>query len=162
MYNFIGPPSSVTLSYQQSVLTGGESTVVECTAIGGEPREAINLTLWRGDELLAQVSGDHLNYSTESYAHGAYRCAVGSIHNTSILHERGKPFSKISVYILVATGMKAKAKVIITLHFSIHCIDDWHFVYVVSVHAAHFQMLFEGIDSAQCGDLRVNIVDNQL
>ena len=88
----LGPPSSVLLHFQQSSLTLGESTVVECTAVGGEPREAFNLTLWRNNEFLTGVNGDRLSYSTEHNPFGTYRCAVGNIQNSSVMLERGIMF----------------------------------------------------------------------
>lgn len=86
----IGPPSSVLLHFREPVLTELESTVVECTAVGGDPPEAINLTLWWNEELVAHVNGSHLSYSTSPYPYGTYRCSVGDVHNTSILLERGE------------------------------------------------------------------------
>ena len=58
--------------------------------MGGEPVEAINLTLWRNEELLAHVNGSHLSHMTTPYQYGAYRCSVDSIHETAILMERGE------------------------------------------------------------------------
>ncbi len=71
--------------------------MIKCVAIDAEPRDTINLTLWRNNELLAQVIGEHLSYSTELHPYGAYRCAVGNIHsNIAILHEKGN-FTRKSV-----------------------------------------------------------------
>ena len=86
----IGPPSSVYLIFEESVLMQTESTIVECTAIGGESPEIFNLTLWRNGELLAQVSGDHLTYTTSSGSYGTYTCDVDGVQNSSVLQERGK------------------------------------------------------------------------
>ena len=79
---------SVNMSVQHSVLTEGESTVIRCTAHG---EEVVNLTLWRGEEMLDQVNEEYLNYSTGPYPYGTYQCAVGNIQSMmSVLHERGK------------------------------------------------------------------------
>ena len=87
---FLGPPSLVMLHFGKPILTGFETTTVECTAVGSEPVEAINLTLWRNGELLAHVNGSHLSHMTTPYQYGAYRCSVDSIHETAILMERGE------------------------------------------------------------------------
>ena len=87
---FLGPPSSVVLHFGEPILTGFETTAVECNAVGGEPVEAYNLTLWRNEELLAHVNGRHLSHMTTPYQYGAYRCSVDSIHETAILIERGE------------------------------------------------------------------------
>ena len=85
----------MVLHFGEPILTGFETTTVECTAVGGEPVEAINLTLWRNGELLAHVNGSHLSHMTSPYQYGAYRCSVDSIHETAILMERGKRFGKM-------------------------------------------------------------------
>ena len=86
----LGPPLSVMLHFGEPILTGFETTTMECTTVGGEPVEAINLTLWRNGELLAHVNGSHLSHMTTPYQYGAYRCSVDSIHETAILMERGE------------------------------------------------------------------------
>ena len=78
------------LHFGEPILTGFETTTVECSAVGGEPVEAINLTLWRNEELLAHDNGSHLSHMTTPYQYGAYRCSVDSIHETAILMERGE------------------------------------------------------------------------
>ena len=89
-FHTAGPPSSVVLHFGEPILTGFETTTVECTAVGGEPVEAYNLTLWRNGELLAHVIGSHLSHMTTPYQYGAYRCSVDNIHETAILMERGE------------------------------------------------------------------------
>ena len=78
------------LHFREPVLMELESTAVECTAVDGEPPEAINLTLWWNEELIARVNGNHLSYSTTPHPYGTYRCSAGDVHNTSILFERGE------------------------------------------------------------------------
>ena len=73
-----------------------EPDTVQCTAIGGESPELFNLTLWRNDEVLAQVSGDHLTYTTSPGLYGTYTCGVDGVQNSSVLQERGK-YQKVSV-----------------------------------------------------------------
>ena len=85
--NVLGPPSSVLLHFEDPVLTELDSTVVECTAVGGE---FFNLTLWWNEELVASVNGRHISYSTSSHPYGTYRCSVGDFHNTSVLLEKGE------------------------------------------------------------------------
>ena len=80
----------MVLHFGEPILTGFETTAVECSAVGGEPVEAYNLTLWRNGELLAHVNGSHLSHMTTPYQYGAYRCSVDSIHETAILMERGE------------------------------------------------------------------------
>ena len=78
------------LQFEESILTELESTIVQCTAVGGESPELFNLTLWRNHQLLAQVNG---SYTTTPHTYGTYTytCAVGDIQNTSILRIiRGK------------------------------------------------------------------------
>ena len=71
--------------------------------MGGEPVEAISLTLWRNGELLAHVNGRHLSHMTTPYQYGAYRCSVDSIHETAILMERGaKPILCLKLAVLFA------------------------------------------------------------
>lgn len=82
----IGTPSSVHLNFIKSTV---ETTTVECTAIGGESVELFNLTLWRNDQLLAQVNGDYLSYATRPQSYGQYTCAVDGLQDSSILQERG-------------------------------------------------------------------------
>ena len=77
------------LQFQQSVLTKDESTLIECNAIGGEPRDFYNLTMWKDSQQLDKVTGDYLSYHTQTHPYGAYTCAVGDIMNSSILYERG-------------------------------------------------------------------------
>ena len=101
-----GPPSSVLLHFQQPSLPQGESTVVECTAVGGEPREAFNLTLWRNNELLTSVNGECLTYTTQSHLYGTYTCAVGNIQNSSILQERGVHIKVKVIYIAISLKIK--------------------------------------------------------
>ena len=79
-------PSAVYLHFGESVLTPLESTTVNCTAVG---RYAYNLTLWKNNRLLASNSGNSLIYSTQPSQYGTYRCAVDSVHNTSLLSEKG-------------------------------------------------------------------------
>ena len=76
--------------FEESIFIQAESTIVECTAIGGESTELFNLTLWRNDELLAQVSGDHLTYTTSPGSYGTYTCDVDGVQNSSVLQEQGK------------------------------------------------------------------------
>ena len=78
----------MVLHFGEPILTGFETTTVECTAVGGEPVEAINLTLWRNGELLAHVNGSHLSHMTTPYQYGAYRCSVNNIHETAIIMKR--------------------------------------------------------------------------
>ena len=82
----IGEPSYVNLAFEESTLI---HTIVECTAIDGESPELFNLTLWRNGELLAQVSGDHLTYTTSPGSYGTYTCGVDGVQNSSVLQERG-------------------------------------------------------------------------
>ena len=83
----------MVLHFGEPILTGYETTTVECTAVGGEPVEAYNLTLWRNEELLAHVNGSHLSHMTTPYQYGAYRCSVDSIHEIAILMERGEGYA---------------------------------------------------------------------
>ena len=78
------------LQFEESVLTELESTIVQCTAVGGESPELFNLTLWRNHQLLAQVNGSYLNYTTTLHSYGTYTCAVGDTQNTSVLQEKGE------------------------------------------------------------------------
>ena len=73
---------TVTLEFAETSLTALESTTVECTAVGGQSPELFNLTLWRGDQLLAQVSADHLTYTTHPQSYGTYTCAVDQLQNS--------------------------------------------------------------------------------
>ena len=82
----IGEPSYVNLAFEESTLI---HTIVECTAIDGESPELFNLTFWRNDVLLAQVSGDHLTYTTSPGSYGTYTCDVDGVQNSSVLQERG-------------------------------------------------------------------------
>ena len=84
----------MVLHFGEPLLTVFETTTVECTAVGGEPVEAINLTLWRNEELLAHVNGRPLSHMTTPYQYGACRCSVDSIHETAILMERGEGHAK--------------------------------------------------------------------
>lgn len=84
-----GPPSSVLLQVQQLALTTNESTSIECSVVGGGPRESFNLTLWRNTQLVDKVTGDYLSYVTRFHPYGTYTCAVGGIANSSMLQERG-------------------------------------------------------------------------
>ena len=85
---------------EESTLIQTESTIVECTAIGGEPPELFNLTLWRNDELLAQVSGDHLTYTTSPGSYGTYTCDVDGVQNSSVLQEQGKIITQFFYYLM--------------------------------------------------------------
>ena len=69
------------------MLTPLESTTVNCIAVGRS--DAYNLTLWKNNRLLASNSGNSLIYSTQPSQYGTYRCAVDSIHSTSLLSEEG-------------------------------------------------------------------------
>ena len=76
------------------MLTPLESTTVNCTALGRS--DAYNLTLWKNNRLLASNSGNSLIYSTQPSQYGTYRCAVDSIHSSSLLREIGnKLFNKL-------------------------------------------------------------------
>ena len=77
------------LQFQQSAFTTDESTLIKCNAIGGEPRDFHNLTLWKNGQQLAQVTGDYLSYITQFHPYGTYTCAVDGITNSSLLLERG-------------------------------------------------------------------------
>ena len=92
----------MVLHFGEPILTGFETTTVECSAVGGEPVEAINLTLWRNGELLAHVIGSHLSHMTTPYQYGAYRCSVDSIHETAILMERGEGYAKLMLCLKLA------------------------------------------------------------
>ena len=69
------------------MLTPLESTTVNCTAVGRS--DDYNLTLWKDNRLLAYNSGNFLIYSTQPSQYGTYKCAVDSVHNTSLLREEG-------------------------------------------------------------------------
>ena len=69
------------------MLTPLESITVNCTAVGRS--DAYNLTLWKNNRLLAYNYGNSLIYSTQPSQYGTYRCAVDSVHNTSLLSEKG-------------------------------------------------------------------------
>ena len=84
-------PSAVYLHFGESVLTPLESTTVNCTAVG---RYTYNLTLWKNNRLLASNSGNSLIYSTQPSQYGTYRCAVDSVHNTSLIKEEGNLLSR--------------------------------------------------------------------
>ena len=83
-------PSAVYLHFRESVLRPLESTTVNCTALGRS--DAYNLTLWKNNRLLAYDSGNSLIYSTQPSQYGTYRCAVDSVHSSSLLREEGEPF----------------------------------------------------------------------
>ena len=85
-------PSAVYLHFGESVLTPLESTTVNCTAVGRS--YTYNLTLWKDNRLLAFNSGNSLIYSTQPSQYGTYRCAVDSVHNTSLLSEKGNSKEK--------------------------------------------------------------------
>ena len=123
----IGEPSYVNLAFEESILI---HTTVECTAIGGESPELFNLTLWRNDELLAQINGDCLTYTTSPGSYGTYTCNVDGVQNSSVLQERGKHN--------------------INIRF-IHKV--FYFVFTVK-----FQLLLNGVNITQCHQLMVNIV----
>lgn len=78
------------MNFEAPILSGMETTTVECTAVGGEGAEAFNLTLWWNGELLASTNGRHLSRVTTPYQYGAYRCNVDSVQNTFILKEKGE------------------------------------------------------------------------
>ena len=84
---YILAPLSVDLDFAESILTELETTTVECTVRGGSGNT--DLTLWRNDELLAQVNGDYLLYTTTPRSYGNYTCAVSGTRNSSVLYERG-------------------------------------------------------------------------
>ena len=86
----LGESSYVNLVFEETTLIHPAFTIVQCTAIGGESPELFNLTLWRNGELLAQVSGDHLTYTTSPGSYGTYTCDVDGVQNSSVLQERGK------------------------------------------------------------------------
>ena len=92
-------PSAVYLHFGESVLTPLESTTVNCTAVGRS--DAYNLTLWKNNRLLASNSGNSLIYSTQPSQYGTYRCAVDSIHNTSLLSEKGNILAAIHLFSFV-------------------------------------------------------------
>ena len=96
----IGDPSHVNLMFEESTLIHPAFTTVQCTAIGGESPELFNLTLWRNDELLAQVSEDHLTYTTSPGSYGTYTCGVDGVQNSSVLQERGKHVTTMYAIIL--------------------------------------------------------------
>ena len=79
------------------MLTPLESTTVNCTAVGSS--DAYNLTLWKNNRLLASNSGNSLIYSTQPSQYGTYRCALDSVHNTSLLSEEGNVISVIHIII---------------------------------------------------------------
>ena len=83
------PPPSVHLTFAQSSLTQLESNSVNCSAIGLESSEPFNLTLWRNDQLLAQVSGDYLSYRTPPHSYGTYTCVVDGLQDSAVLQEKG-------------------------------------------------------------------------
>ena len=87
VFIIIDLPSAVHLHFGESVFTPLESTTVNCTAVGRS--DAYNLTLWKNNRLLASNSGNSLIYSTQPSQYGTYRCAVDSVHNTSLLREEG-------------------------------------------------------------------------
>ena len=91
--DFSVPPSGVSLHSEE---VGVGVSTVECIAVGGEPPDAFNLTLWRNGQLLAHTNGDHLSYSTRPHDYGNYTCRVGDLHNTSLLAERGELLSSES------------------------------------------------------------------
>ena len=77
------------LRFAESTLIQTQSTTMECIAIGGASPELFNLTLWRNDVLLAQVSGDHLTYTTSPGLYGTYTCDVDGVQNSSVFQEQG-------------------------------------------------------------------------
>ena len=89
-------PSAVYLHLGESVLTPLESTTVNCTAVGR--RYAYILTLWKNNRLLASNSGNSLIYSIQPSQYGTYRCAVDSVHNTSLLREESNVISAIHMF----------------------------------------------------------------
>ena len=96
--DFSVPPSGVSLHSEE---VGGGVSTVECIAVGGEPPDVFNLTLWRNGQLLAHTNGDHLSYRTRPHAdYGNYTCRVGDLHNTSLLAERGELFKAIGKQVL--------------------------------------------------------------
>ena len=126
----IGDPSHVNLMFEESTLILTESTIVECTAIGGKSPELFNLTLWRNDELLAQVNGDHLTYTTSPGLYGTYICDVDGVQNSSVLQEQGK-------HVILLVNIK------------------FNKCYILSV---RFQLLLDGVNITQCLQFMVNIV----
>ena len=117
----------MNLVFEETTLIHPAFTIVQCTAIDGESPELFNLTLWRNDELLAQVSGDHLTYTTSPGLYGTYTCGVNGVQNSSVLQERGKHVTTMYAIILKCCVLAVK-----------------------------FQLLIDGVNTTQCHQLMVN------